>query len=1026
MKDVEPRARADAGTGPASEGEPTLVSAPSSASSPPTLELDPMGEDVTRVRLPESAPLPRDPSPPRATGVFSVAPGLTLAGRYTVLKLLGRGGMGEVVSAYDSRLDRRVALKRLRRESASRQSQEDLETRLVREAQAMARLSHPHVVAIYDVGTLEDGAIFIAMEMVEGQTLRQWCDQSPRPWREVLQVYLAAGRGLAAAHEAGLVHRDFKPENVLVGSDGRVRVTDFGLARVGPSASPERPAETPRDPGSGALPPGALDNPLTLQGTLLGTPRFMAPELLQAGAADARSDLFAFCVALHEALYGQHPFAGATQAESLQAQVRGQVKPPPTHSDVPAWVGRTLQQGLRADPAQRPASMQKLVAALEDDPEARRRTRRRALGLLVLGSALTALVLGVVLPRLQRESGCAHLERSLAGTWDEPVRQQVERAFLDTQLPYARDTFTRVASLLDGYASTWVSLRTAACEAARSQDASAQVPTSLEVYCLERRRGQLQELTGLFARAPDPDNLSKAVQAVQGLPPLTACADPKALTSTVPLPGDPTARARVEALQVRVDRLETLKTAGQYKTGLASGRELLPQLEQVDYAPLRAQVLLNLAALSDAAGDYAGAEAGARQAILQAARGKDLTLVARAWTLLFRDVVWRQARYPEEPGLTLAMESAVECADNDELRADALNQQAIVYQEMGRNDEALARHERALALREKTLGAEHLLVANSLNNLGVVFGAMGQNEQARAAYERALALRRKILGPNHPLVGQSYSNLGTALVALGRYDEARDLYEHALALRKQALGLEHPEVASSLTNLGIALEDLGRYDEALVLHERSLAIRQKALGPDHPDTANSLNGVGNALWGQGHPAEARVYIERALAIREKTQGADHPDVASTRDDLGQVLVSLHRADEARASYTRALAIRQKALGAEHPDLAISLNGLGNALHEQGRDDEARVQYELALALREKALGPTHPLVGEVLANLGRCLARLKQWEQAVPRLERALTLLPETRHPEVRALLERARAATPPGRGERTALAPVP
>ncbi|PTL79198.1 tetratricopeptide repeat protein [Vitiosangium sp. GDMCC 1.1324] len=1064
MKDVEPRAKGDSGTG-ATEEEHTLVR--NQASVPPGSGpgFDPLGDAATQVRSLVS-PLPsRDPltSAPRLYGPVSTVPGQMLVGRYTVLNPLGRGGMGEVVAAYDSRLDRRVALKLLRQEWDSSQSQHDMEARMLREAQAMARLSHPNVVAIYDVGTLEGGAIFIAMEMVEGLTLRRWCEQAPRTWREILTVFLAAGRGLAAAHEAGLVHRDFKPENVLVGKDGRVRVTDFGLARAESSSTPPGPATTPVP-----LPPGALDSPLTLQGTLLGTPRYMAPELLRAGSADARSDLFAFCVALYEALYRQHPFSGATQAESAKAQLEGRVKPPPADTQVPEWLAHTLLEGLRADPAQRPASMEKLVAALADDPEARRRVRRRAGALTALVAGLAGLTLWSWFQLHHQEPGCAHLERRLTGTWDEAVKTQMKQAFLGTKLPYAEDTFTHASKLLDGYAETWVRMRTEACEAAQNQDSSPQEPTVLQVYCLERRRGQMRALTELFARGPDRDNVSKAVQAVQSLPPLDACADARALKETVPLPKDPAVRAEVQALLAEVDRLEPLREAGKYREGLSSGEKLLPRVEKVGHEPLLAQALYQVAYLKDSVGDYAGAEAMVRQAIPMAARSKDLVLVARTWMLLFREVGWRQARYPEAMGLLLTLESAAELADDDAIRADALNDQAIAFQETGKYAEALARHERALKLRQKALGLEHWKVSSSLNNMGTVFGALGKNQEARDAYERALTIRRKSLGPNHPLVALSYSNLGTAAYAMGKYDEARDRFENALAIRKNALGLEHPDVASSRTNLGTAFEALGRSDEALAQYEQALAIREKLLEPNHPDIASTLNNLGSTLRGLGRYPEARARLERALAIQEKALGPEHPDVASTLTDLGHVLRAMKKYEEARSRYVRALAIQEKELGPEHPDIAVSLNGLGNVLRDLGKYEEARERHERALALREKALGPTHLFVAESLDSLGRTLVRLKRWDEArhdleralalwekeskpaprgyaegllgmgelllargraaeaVPQLERALELAPEDLRAEVRPVLEKARAASTSNASARTALAPVP
>ncbi|ATB37026.1 hypothetical protein CYFUS_002447 [Cystobacter fuscus] len=925
-------------------------------------------EDATLVRTvirdvidlnPRTAPPPA--SPPMEP--LPVVAGQILANRYTVLQVLGRGSMGVVVSAYDARLDRCVALKLLRRETDAIRPQEDLEARMVREAQAMARLSHPNVVAVYDVGTIEDGAIFIAMERVEGQTLRHWCEQAPRSWRDILTVYLGAGHGLAAAHEAGLVHRDFKPENVLVGRDERARVTDFGLARA--AASPM--SETPRNL---SLPPGALDSPLTLHGTLLGTPRYMAPELLRGEAADARSDVFAFCVALYEAIYGQHPFAGTTQAESIQNQREGRARPPPMNSPVPAWVERPLMQGLRADPTQRPESMRALVAELEDDPEVRRRLRKRVVLAASLIATLFVLLVSAVVTLTKQQTQCALLERQLHGVWDSGVRKRVRQAILNTRLPHAQESFTRVAELLDGYSAQWVKLRGEVCSKGAEQPPPAWVPRGTE--CLERRREQLRVLTTeVLTRDMDAEHLAQAETAARSLSPLEICTDSKAMSAAVPPPEEPALRARVEALQARMERLETLRKAAQYGEALESGTEWLREVEQVGYPHLRAQAYHQMAKIKDSVGKYADAEDLARQAIPLAAKSKDLVLVAQAWTVLVRQVGWRQGRYPEAMGLMLALESAVDCADDDETRAEALNTQAVTYQRMGRHEEARQKHEHALALRQKVLGPEHPLVAASYNNLGIVLAEMGQFEQARASYDHALQLRRKTLGKDHPFVAQSYSNLGTVLSELGRHEEARDMYEHALAIRKKTLGLEHPDVASSLTNLGVALTQLGRYSEALAMQESALALRRKLLGPEHPDLAMPLTNLGGALRKLRRYAEARTHLEHALALREKALGADHPDVAQTLDELGQLLADM------------------------------------------GRHAEARAHYERALAIQQKALRPGHPSIAASLTHLGELLVRMKHGAEAIPLLERALSLSPEPRRAELRALLERAREGAP-------------
>ncbi|HEX7842576.1 MAG TPA: serine/threonine-protein kinase [Kofleriaceae bacterium] len=302
-------------------------------------------------------------------------------GRYIVLSALGVGGMGVVFAAYDPQLGRKVALKLLRPGLAG--SSKDARTRLRREAQAIAQLSHPHVVSIYDVGTTDEGALYIAMEFVEGDTLTSWLRKYPRDWREILDVFRQAARGLVAAHSVGLLHRDFKPDNVLVGGDGRVRVTDFGLARsvlAADEVSPAKPVIT------------ALDVALTATGTVLGTPRYMPPEQLTGPDIDARSDQFSFCVALYEALYGSHPLPGGTSVSMLD---HGDgAAPPPESTRVPAAIGRAVLRGLERDRSRRFPSMSALIAELEVQP---RRSRVRYAGLvtaasLVVGGATWALV----------------------------------------------------------------------------------------------------------------------------------------------------------------------------------------------------------------------------------------------------------------------------------------------------------------------------------------------------------------------------------------------------------------------------------------------------------------------------------------------------------------------------------------------------------------------------------------------------------------------------------------------------------
>jgi tRNA A-37 threonylcarbamoyl transferase component Bud32/ABC-type branched-subunit amino acid transport system substrate-binding protein len=298
-------------------------------------------------------------------------------GRYEIVEPVGAGGMGRVYAALDPVLDRRVALKLLHPHAAS----DEMETRLLREAKAMARLSHPEVMPVYDAGRYED-QLFIAMEFVDGCTLRQWIAREKRPWRGVLDVFLRAGRGLARAHGAGIVHRDFKPDNVLVGDDGRVRVTDFGLARA------VQQAPEPEGPGTveDTLPDDTAEAPLTRTGVLLGTPAYMAPEQHVGAPADERSDIYSFCVALYEGLYGERPFPGPGLAAIVAQKHDGTVATPKDERGVPRRLRAVILQGLLPKPAERPASM----AALLDALERASRPPRRWVAPAAVGSILLA------------------------------------------------------------------------------------------------------------------------------------------------------------------------------------------------------------------------------------------------------------------------------------------------------------------------------------------------------------------------------------------------------------------------------------------------------------------------------------------------------------------------------------------------------------------------------------------------------------------------------------------------------------
>ncbi len=276
-------------------------------------------------------------------------------GRYEILAPIGAGGMGVVYAAHDPQLDRKVALKMLRPSGLPGVSPQQLRARILREGRAMALLSHPNVLAVHDVGEFQD-QVFVAMELAEGGTVSSWLREQQRSWREVLDVFLPAGRGLAAAHAKGLVHRDFKPENILFGGDGRVRVTDFGVAQL--------LAVPGSEPLTASTPEAGHPTVSLCSTALVGSPAYMAPEQMRGEQADVRADIFSFCVSLYEALYGERPFAGDTVADLQRAVSESEVRRPPGGTRVPAWIRRALLRGLRAEPGERPQMMEALLASL--------------------------------------------------------------------------------------------------------------------------------------------------------------------------------------------------------------------------------------------------------------------------------------------------------------------------------------------------------------------------------------------------------------------------------------------------------------------------------------------------------------------------------------------------------------------------------------------------------------------------------------------------------------------------------------
>ncbi|MDC0671888.1 serine/threonine-protein kinase [Nannocystis radixulma] len=894
-------------------------------------------------------------------------------GRYLVLERLGAGGMGVVYAAFDPDLERKVAIKliRGRADDAAR-------ARLQREAQAMAKLSHPAVVAVFDVGEYQ-GQLFVAMEFVRGETVAAWIRRSKRSWREVLAVFLAAGRGLAAAHDAGLVHRDFKPDNVLLDPDGRPKVTDFGLARaVGPGEAHLGHHETDGDQASedrsvpvAALEPalvlagehalsGALSLPLTRLGAVMGTPAYMAAEQHRGLVADARTDQYAFCVSLFEALHGELPFAGSNLFELAGNVVAGRLREPTSGRRVPAFVQRALVRGLSPEPGRRWPDMHALLRALDRDPA---RTLRRLAG----GGLLLALGAGAAVVATAAPDKCTGAAERLAGAWDEARADAVAAALRATGAPWADETWSIVRGGLDRYARTWSIIHEQTCMSHQRGEASGEL-LDLQMACLDERRDDLAAFVDVLAEA-DAGVAEQAVLTLAALPRVERCTDVLALRTGIPAPAADEEQ-EVAAIRGRLARARAELAAGRYPRAFELAHAAEADARRLGYRPLVAEAALRLGAVRQADGKADLAEAA----------------LDEAW-------------------------AAALATRHDEVAAEAaIEQVAVVGRELARKDDGQRWAVTAGALVDRR-GRDDDLAARLQVHLGNMYIRTGAIDQAVSALRRALVLYTAELGDSHPYVAAARTALGDALRRQGRFADAAAEHQRALRDTVAVYGPAHPQVAVARNNLGVAYGWLGRHDDAIVEYRAAIAVREQALGGDHPRVASARNNLATALLEQGRLDEAEAELQRAIAGFRR---ADHPDLADAENNLGNLHFAAGRPHDALAAYEAALAAETARLGPDALYTSLSRSNVGTALWQLGRLDDAERELRRSLAALERELPATHPYLAFPLLGLGAVLADRGDAHAGEAFLQRALALAEAQDDPGLRATvrseLARARA----------------
>jgi tetratricopeptide (TPR) repeat protein len=726
-------------------------------------------------------------------------------GKYVIGDLLGAGAMGRVYSAWEPELDRRVAIKMLRDERA----------RVVKEAQAMAKLSHPNVVTVHEVGETDDG-VYVAMELVAGDNLRAWAKVA-RTWREVARVLVDVARGLAAVHAAGLVHRDVKPENVIVGDDGRARIGDFGLARADgvPAAGVEASA-------------------------VAGTPAYMAPEVLRGGRADAASDQFGFGVMAYELVAGRRPWRGASWAELLRAIEAGAPEP---LRGVPGWLDAAVRRCVATDPGKRFGAMSDVAALIAA------RAGRRSPWVWMTAAGMAAVAASAATWLVVREPARAActVDDTIGGVWT----------------PRARGAVGAAAPAVERWAAEWRDQKLAAC---RADEPPARI--AARERCLDLRRSELATLVSLANGSND-----RILDGLAALPSPSECA----FVDADPLPADPARATIAHEVAATLTTMRAQIAVGEPQPAAAA--ELVDKARRSEHAPTIAEALIVSADALHGAGRFAEASAAARDAVAEAERGHADEIAARAW--LTRESVAgdrRDLESADDIGAVAA--GAVARAGNPaRLVATLARMRGLVAYERGQYESARTLLLDARARFVTLAGDKSVEVSAVESALGSVARAAGDLDEAERRHRAALAIDRALRAPTHPDIARDLHNIAGVLRLRGDLDHAEATYREALALegeRTVAAGLTHnslglvlmarqdwPAAAKELTLARDILDAAGHGDRAFAEH--NLGLVAQATG-DHKaalDHFARAAAIYAATIGDSAPAPLRLVEDRA-------------------------------------------------------------------------------------------------------------------------------------------------------------------
>ncbi len=885
------------------------------------------------VKLKSGKPSLSTTLPSADTGNAKAIPLGTELGRYVTKRFVGAGAMGVVFEAEDPALQRRVAIKVMR--SARSATAQEL---LKREAQVMAQLSHRNVATVFDVGVVDERS-WVAMEFIEGPTLRSWLQSEPRSEQAILARILEAGSGLAAAHKAGVIHRDFKPDNVLVEtSSARVVVTDFGLSF-----------------GSGET------SQATPSGSIVGTPAYMAPEQ-RLGNADAASDQFAFCISVVEAFAGRRPF----DTGRLDAQVLAQV---------PRRIRPALARGLSIDPKDRWPSLEALLTALTPP--------RRERQVLAAAAALSVVAVGAVGTNAYRRAHvCDGAGTAVQSVWNAEARANFHAAFLSTGLPFARVAADGLATELDSWSTQWSKTASEICETTEVAHTQSGELGDLRRECLDDRLRELKAVTAALTHA-DAKMVKSATSIGRQLPSLSDCDDEKALRAPVRLPASPELAAKVSVVRESLAAASALRVTSQFKEATAAMPALEAAAMAAGHRPLEAEVMVQAGLLSSELGDYAAAQTKLQSALVAAQAGGHALAAAQAWIGLTL-VEGVKLGHPAQghQAAQLAAAASERLGHPETLEAQLATNLGTLYSSEGKHPEAKAAYDAALN-HYRTLGTDTLQLAQAINAVAAEEKDLGKPDDALIHHQEALKLVTDRYSAAHPDVAPILKNIGNVHLEAGRFDEAMKFYNQTLEVQRAAFGADSLEVASTGSNVGGTLLRQGKFTEAEPFLRGSLKIATDKLGEDNPARLAPLNNLAVLLRYTGKLEEAESSLRDALKVMQKAYGPVHEEIATTLINLGDVQLARKDFNASVKSYEDAIVITEKTSGPEHANLADCWGGLAFPLMELKDWKRALDATEKAQAIYAKSKGQPYP---EGLVHFAHARAL---WEVAPTRRKEA-------------------------------------